>query len=240
MYDVEPKPVNEGLKTAIVEGDVVGGTCVNRGCVPSKALLAVCGLMRELQNEHHMKSFGLQLYNLSLSLLAPAVGLPFNPQAAAKAEKLLIVSLAHIESIWLQKKGRFILGSGQPSVANLSLVRLYDLLHIFSSALSYIDSPYLRWDEANLIRNEMKDVGMKRRDELSWIYAKNSIHISQTKDTTHERSPEIQAMLAKLKRDMKAAGGIRAETVAILCGSRNHLWGISHLWERLLGDSRSF
>ncbi|KAL0387352.1 UNVERIFIED_CONTAM: Dihydrolipoyl dehydrogenase 2, chloroplastic [Sesamum radiatum] len=53
--------VEQGLKTAIIEGDVVGGTCVNRGCVPSKALLAVSGRMRELQNEHHMKSFGLQV-----------------------------------------------------------------------------------------------------------------------------------------------------------------------------------
>lgn len=53
--------VEKGLKTAIVEGDIVGGTCVNRGCVPSKALLAVSGRMRELQNEHHMKSFGLQV-----------------------------------------------------------------------------------------------------------------------------------------------------------------------------------
>ncbi|CAA3020187.1 dihydrolipoyl dehydrogenase 2, chloroplastic-like [Olea europaea subsp. europaea] len=53
--------VEKGLKTAIIEGDVVGGTCVNRGCVPSKALLAVSGRMRELQNEHHMRSFGLQV-----------------------------------------------------------------------------------------------------------------------------------------------------------------------------------
>ncbi|KAL0375821.1 UNVERIFIED_CONTAM: Dihydrolipoyl dehydrogenase 2, chloroplastic [Sesamum calycinum] len=53
--------VEQGLKTAIIEGDVVGGTCVNRGCVPSKALLAVSGRMRELQTEHHMKSFGLQV-----------------------------------------------------------------------------------------------------------------------------------------------------------------------------------
>ncbi|KAK2977725.1 hypothetical protein RJ640_013743 [Escallonia rubra] len=53
--------VEKGLKTAIIEGDVVGGTCVNRGCVPSKALLAVSGRMRELQNEHHMKAFGLQV-----------------------------------------------------------------------------------------------------------------------------------------------------------------------------------
>ncbi|KAM7279944.1 hypothetical protein ACFE04_007078 [Oxalis oulophora] len=53
--------VEKGLKTAIIEGDVVGGTCVNRGCVPSKALLAVSGRMRELQNEHHMKALGLQV-----------------------------------------------------------------------------------------------------------------------------------------------------------------------------------
>ncbi|KAL6621292.1 hypothetical protein ACP70R_033724 [Stipagrostis hirtigluma subsp. patula] len=53
--------VEKGLKTAIIEGDVVGGTCVNRGCVPSKALLAVSGRMRQLQDEHHMKSLGLQV-----------------------------------------------------------------------------------------------------------------------------------------------------------------------------------
>ncbi|XP_028772120.1 dihydrolipoyl dehydrogenase 2, chloroplastic [Neltuma alba] len=53
--------VDKGLKTAIVEGDAMGGTCVNRGCVPSKALLAVSGRMRELQNDHHLKSLGLQV-----------------------------------------------------------------------------------------------------------------------------------------------------------------------------------
>ncbi|THU58234.1 hypothetical protein C4D60_Mb03t12020 [Musa balbisiana] len=53
--------VEKGLKTAIIEGDIVGGTCVNRGCVPSKALLAVSGRMRELQDEHHLKALGLQV-----------------------------------------------------------------------------------------------------------------------------------------------------------------------------------
>ncbi|RYR30780.1 hypothetical protein Ahy_B01g055548 [Arachis hypogaea] len=65
--------VEKGLKTAIVEGDVVGGTCVNRGCVPSKALLAVAGRMRELQNDHHLKSLGLQvtmLYNILVNLVS--------------------------------------------------------------------------------------------------------------------------------------------------------------------------
>lgn len=48
----------------------MGGTCVNRGCVPSKALLAVSGRMRELQNEHHMKAFGLQVILLDFCLFS--------------------------------------------------------------------------------------------------------------------------------------------------------------------------
>ncbi|XP_043717299.1 glutathione S-transferase T1-like isoform X2 [Telopea speciosissima] len=54
--------------------------------------------------------------------LAPALGLPLNPQAAAEAEKTLTSSLSKIESIWLKKNGKFLLGSSQPSIADLSLV----------------------------------------------------------------------------------------------------------------------
>ncbi len=50
---------SNGLKTAILTGNDVGGTCVNRGCVPSKALLAASGRIREMKNAHHLKSFGI-------------------------------------------------------------------------------------------------------------------------------------------------------------------------------------
>ena len=53
--------VDCGLKTAIVEAADMGGTCVNRGCIPSKALLAASGRVRDLRNEHHLKSLGIQL-----------------------------------------------------------------------------------------------------------------------------------------------------------------------------------
>lgn len=54
--------------------------------------------------------------------LAPALGFPLNLQAAAKAEKILDASLSKIESIWLKGSGKFLLGSNQPSIADLSLV----------------------------------------------------------------------------------------------------------------------
>jgi dihydrolipoamide dehydrogenase len=48
-----------GLKTAIFTGKDVGGTCVNRGCVPSKALLAASGRIRDMKDASHLKGFGI-------------------------------------------------------------------------------------------------------------------------------------------------------------------------------------
>ncbi|MEM7649656.1 MAG: FAD-dependent oxidoreductase, partial [Cyanobacteria bacterium P01_A01_bin.70] len=57
--------VRRGLKTAIIEAADMGGTCVNRGCIPSKALLAASGRVREFQNSHHLKSLGIQVGDVS-------------------------------------------------------------------------------------------------------------------------------------------------------------------------------
>ena len=53
--------VSCGLKTVIIEAADMGGTCVNRGCIPSKALLAASGRVRELRNAHHLKALGIQV-----------------------------------------------------------------------------------------------------------------------------------------------------------------------------------
>lgn len=50
-----------GLKTAIIEAADMGGTCVNRGCIPSKALLAASGRVREMQDADHLKALGIEV-----------------------------------------------------------------------------------------------------------------------------------------------------------------------------------
>lgn len=65
------------------------------------------------------------------SALAPALGLPLNPQAAAEAEKLLSSSLLKLETIWLKGKGPFLLGGFQPTIADLSLVCEIMQLEVF-------------------------------------------------------------------------------------------------------------
>lgn len=64
--------VDCGLKTAIVEAADMGGTCVNRGCIPSKALLAASGRVRELQQTDHLKALGVDVGDVSFDRAAIA------------------------------------------------------------------------------------------------------------------------------------------------------------------------
>lgn len=61
--------VDCGLKTAIVESRELGGTCINRGCIPSKALLSATGRLREL---HHAHALGISVGEVSFDRAAIA------------------------------------------------------------------------------------------------------------------------------------------------------------------------
>ncbi len=58
-FDAAKHAAEKGLKVAIIESREMGGTCVNRGCVPSKALLAASGKIRELADSEHLSGFGI-------------------------------------------------------------------------------------------------------------------------------------------------------------------------------------
>ncbi len=58
-FDAAKHAASSGLKVAIVESSEMGGTCVNKGCVPSKALLAASGKVREIANHEYLSKFGI-------------------------------------------------------------------------------------------------------------------------------------------------------------------------------------
>ena len=58
-FDAARHAAERGLRTAIVEARKLGGTCVNRGCVPSKALLAASGRVREFSNRDRLAAMGI-------------------------------------------------------------------------------------------------------------------------------------------------------------------------------------
>jgi len=56
-----------GLKTAIVERELLGGICLNWGCIPTKALLRSAEIFHYMQ---HAKDYGLSAQAISADLEA--------------------------------------------------------------------------------------------------------------------------------------------------------------------------
>ena len=55
-----------GLDTVLVEADRVGGTCLNVGCIPSKALIHAAGLAHALTDPHGLNAIGLAVASPAL------------------------------------------------------------------------------------------------------------------------------------------------------------------------------
>ncbi len=54
-YDAAVEAAAAGLKTALVEADLMGGTCLNRGCIPTKRWLGTTHAVEELAAQSKLK-----------------------------------------------------------------------------------------------------------------------------------------------------------------------------------------
>src|SRR5699024_10797030 len=54
-----------GMKVAIVEKEKLGGTCLHKGCIPSKSLLKSASAFREAKD---LNSFGIEVDNVKFNL----------------------------------------------------------------------------------------------------------------------------------------------------------------------------
>ena len=54
-----------GAKTALIEKESLGGTCLNVGCIPTKAVISSVALFRNMQNA---SAFGLSADNLAFDM----------------------------------------------------------------------------------------------------------------------------------------------------------------------------
>ena len=102
-FDAAKHGADHGLKTAIIESRDMGGTCVNRGCVPSKALLAASGRVRELSDDDHLAGFGIS-----------AAGVQFERQAIADHANQLVEAIRTNLTKTLERAGVTIIrGAGR-------------------------------------------------------------------------------------------------------------------------------
>ena len=61
-YVAAIKAAKEGMQVALVENVRVGGTCLNRGCIPAKAMIHASSLYREMKEA---EKFGVSAADVS-------------------------------------------------------------------------------------------------------------------------------------------------------------------------------
>ena len=61
-YTAAIRSAQHGFKTAVIEERQLGGTCLNRGCIPTKALMHVSGLYREMAGAEDFGVFAKELH----------------------------------------------------------------------------------------------------------------------------------------------------------------------------------
>ncbi|ASN04381.1 dihydrolipoyl dehydrogenase [Virgibacillus necropolis] len=64
-YVAAIRAAKEGLSVALVEGRDLGGTCLNRGCIPSKTLLKHAEVLEQIKDS---RSFGITVNDVSYSI----------------------------------------------------------------------------------------------------------------------------------------------------------------------------
>ena len=104
-----------GKKVACVEADRAGGTCLNWGCIPTKALLKNAELYHTLA--HRAKEFGFSFDNLSYDWSA----------VVGRSRKVSDKLAGGIEFLFKKNKVDYIRGSA-------SLLDLGDMANFFGSA----------------------------------------------------------------------------------------------------------
>ena len=61
-YVAAIKAAKLGLRTAIIEERAVGGTCLNRGCIPAKAMIHASSLYKEVKEA---EQFGIHVSDVT-------------------------------------------------------------------------------------------------------------------------------------------------------------------------------
>ncbi len=89
-----------GLKVAVIEKDKVGGTCLQRGCIPSKALLRSAEIYR---NSKEADEFGIMIESVSLNF----------PKVQERKEKVVDQLTKGIEFLFKKNKITLINGYGK-------------------------------------------------------------------------------------------------------------------------------
>jgi len=143
-FNAASRAAELGAKVVLIEKDEIGGTCLNRGCIPTKALVNSCRLIKEIS---HFQNFGIEIKDFSVS---------FDRLQARK--KQLISDLQKGISFQLSKqKIEVIKGTAKILSANQVEVnsnKLEAKFIIIATGSRPLELPSLKFNHSNIISSD--------------------------------------------------------------------------------------
>jgi dihydrolipoamide dehydrogenase len=138
-----------GLKTACVEGrGTLGGTCLNIGCIPSKALLQASEKYEEA--EHHLADFGVKTGKVSLDMK----GLMAHKDSVVEANVKGVEFLFKKNKVdWVKGWGSLTKTPGEVAVkgSNGKTQTLKTKNVIIATGSTHVDLPNVKVDEKQIV-----------------------------------------------------------------------------------------
>ena len=149
-YEAALHAAKLGLKTALVERRDVGGTCLNRGCIPTKTLLHSAEVYHEAKEA---ETFGIHTENVGFNL--PAVF----ARKQAVVEKLRggVESLLKSAKVDVLRGTGTILGTGKVRVTNAEGSTEYECANILAATGSVPARPPIPGLELAMTSDELLD-----------------------------------------------------------------------------------
>ncbi|NDV17865.1 FAD-binding protein [Pseudodesulfovibrio sp. JC047] len=95
-FDCAVEAAGHGLSVALVEKDVLGGTCLNRGCIPTKLWLGATSAIDELHNQAKMKVASGEIH-VDFAALQGRVGKHLTGTRKAMVMQLKKLGIEYIE-----------------------------------------------------------------------------------------------------------------------------------------------
>lgn len=146
-FDAALRAREHGFKTVLIEAKEIGGTCVNAGCIPTKAMLAVA---RQYENAKQGKLPGLQFPGVNFNW--PEV-MRFKTDLISKLRKAAAGSLERSGAEMIA--GRGVLGKDKTIHIQAELNRTIQAKHIILAAGSTVAAlPGLEFDHEQIISSD--------------------------------------------------------------------------------------
>ncbi len=143
----------KGLKAAVVEMDQLGGTCLQRGCIPTKAILHSVKAVKQIND---FARIGVRVEKFQVSV----------EEIARRKERIVAKQTRGIELLFKQRGVQLIRGRGQVTGANAVVIdgqREVSSRHIvLATGSKPAELPFLRWDGRRVIGSDQ----LLRLDEV--------------------------------------------------------------------------